>query len=108
LLLAKTEQQVLQRSYYAYYDSEARNTFEHFHDRLPSGKKYHKVREVQAQNAGLRRVLGGLENGAYKFSDKNWDITPHSYQLLEKLVNEFLEKIHCSVNDKCDELLRNA
>lgn len=102
------------KSYYQsirkHFDSygEARNTFEHFHDRLPAGKHSSKVKEVQEPNAGPRKVFGGLEKGTYLFSDKSWDITPSSLVQLESLVNEFIKKIHCSVNDRCEALLKKA
>lgn len=88
--------------------SEARNTFEHFHDRLPSGKYYRKVKEIQEPNAGPRRVFGGLVKGTYRFSDRSWDITPKSLELLNSLVREFLDIIHTVVDKKCNELLDKA
>ena len=88
--------------------AEARNTFEHFHDRLPKGKKSQKVKEVTAPNAGPRKIFAGLENGHYKFSDRTWDITPQSLNLLDELVSNFLNKVFNVVNLKRDELLGHA
>ncbi len=88
--------------------TEARNTFEHFHERLPAGKNRDRVKEIQAPNAGPRRVFGGLGKGSYTFSDRSWDITPASLNLLQSIVEEFLGKVHAVVVQRCDALLEQA
>jgi len=104
------EAKVYYQSIRKHFDNygEARNTFEHFHDRLPAGKHNSRVKEVQEPNAGPRKVFGGLNKGNYIFSDKSWDITPSSCEQLEKLVGGFIELIHCSANEACDEFLKKA
>lgn len=85
--------------------TEARNTFEHFHERLPAGKNRDRVKEMRAPNAGPRRVFGGLAKGSYTFSDRSWDITPVSLNLLQSIVEEFLGKVHAVVIQRCDAFL---
>jgi len=77
----------------------ARNTFEHFDERLPGGKKHNRVKEVQSQGAAPRRIFRGLsKDGFYLHSDKQWDIKPSSLEKLVEIVDEFLGKIHESVD----------
>ena len=88
--------------------AEARNTFEHLHDRLPAGTKHSRVREVRAENAGPRKIFGGLERGAYKFSDRSWDITPASFSELERMVTEFLNQVYVVIDGKYEKVKNNA
>lgn len=92
------------KSYYhsvkKHFDSygEARNTFEHFHDRLPAGKFHNKVKEMKEPDSAPRKVYGGLRNGKYLFSDKSWDVTPISLERLEGFVDGFLQNINATTN----------
>lgn len=89
--------------------AEARNTFEHYHDRLPAGKHATKVKEIKRDpNAGPSRNYGGIENGKYTFSDKSWDISPQSLNLLNSIIEEFISKVIRVAKDRRDELLRKA
>ncbi len=82
--------------------SNGRNSFEHFDDRLPGGKKYATVKEIRRDpKAGLSRNFGGLEGSFFTFSDKSWDVTSTSLALLNNYVGEFLHVLHTSI----DELL---
>ena len=77
----------------------ARNTFEHFDERLPGSKNSNRVKEVQSEGAGSRRILKGVsQDGFYKHSDKQWDIKPSSLEKLTEIVDEFLTNIHESVD----------
>jgi len=77
----------------------ARNTFEHFDERFPGGKKHNRVKEVQSQGAAPRRIFRGLsKDGFYLHSDKQWDIKTSSLEKLVEIVDEFLAKIHESVD----------
>ena len=77
----------------------ARNTFEHFDERFPGRKKQNSVKEVQSQGAAPRRIFRGLsKDGFYLHSDKRWDIKPSSLEKLFEIVDEFLIKIHESVD----------
>jgi hypothetical protein len=69
---------------------EARNTFEHFNDRIPGGKQHTKVKEVTEKGANPRKILGGFEEGSYKFSNKTYDISHASLTLLEKIISGFI------------------
>ena len=81
----------------------ARNTFEHFDDRLPGGKNHERVKEVRAQGASPRKILKGISReGYYLHSDKKWNIKPSSLKLLEEITQEFIK----SVNGKIDILLK--
>ena len=74
-----------------YSDSfaEARNTFEHFEERIPNGKRNLKVKEVAAPNAGPRPILGGLTSDSYKFGDKEWPITPSIFKEILDTMDKF-------------------
>lgn len=77
----------------------ARNTFEHFDERLPGGKNDKRVKEVRAQGASPRKILRGIsKDGYYLHSDKKWDIKPSSLKLLEEITQEFIESIHNKIN----------
>ena len=77
----------------------ARNTFEHFDERFPGGKKHDRVKEVQSRGASPRRIFKGLsKDGFYLHSDKQWDIKETSLEKLVEIVNEFLAKIHEAVD----------
>lgn len=79
--------------------TNARNTFEHFDERLPGGKSSNRVKEVRAEGAGSRRILRGVsKDGFYKHSDKQWDIKPSSLKKLTEIVDEFLTNIQESVD----------
>ena len=81
----------------------ARNTFEHFDERLPGCKNHERVKEVQAQGASPRKILKGIsKKGYYLHSDKKWDIKPSSLKLLEEITQEFIG----AVNSKIDLLLK--
>ena len=96
------------RKYFDDY-AEARNTFEHYHDRLPAGKNASKVKETRKDpNAGPSRNYGGLEKGKYTFSDRSWDIGPESLVLLNTIIEEFVSKIVHVVKEKRNELLKQA
>ena len=88
--------------------AEARNTFEHFHDRLPAGKKYEKVVEVQEPGGEPHRCFGGFKDGSYVFSNRSWDISPASLKLLESFVTKFLGRIECVVEEKLAALIAES
>ena len=86
--------------------SEARNTFEHFIDRLPAGKNASRVKETrETADSGARRNFGGIKENYYTFSDKSWDISPKSFELLKSIVREFIDILLSVVTEKCDELI---
>ncbi len=77
----------------------ARNTFEHFDDRLPGGKNHSRIKEIHSGGGGPRKIYRGIsKEGFYLHSDKQWDIKPSSLEALKDLVNEFLNKIHSSLD----------
>ena len=78
-----------------------RNSFEHFHDRLPGQPEEHRVKEVQPDPcAGAHRVYEGFSGGKYIHSNLEWDISPSSLTHLEKYVSEILEAVHASIDDE--------
>ncbi len=78
----------------------ARNTLEHFDERLPGGKKRSRVKEIQSSGAEPRRILKGLsKEGYYLHSDKKWDIKPTSLRKLMEIVEEFLDCIHLKIDE---------
>lgn len=78
----------------------ARNTFEHFDERLPGGNKSSRVKEIQSSDAGPRRIIKGLsKEGYYLHSDKKWDIKPTSLKILIEIAGEFLDCIHLKIDE---------
>ena len=82
--------------------ADARHSFEHFHDRLPGRPDERKVKELQAPNAGPRRVYVGFEGTSYKHSDKSWDISPVSLELLNQAIDEVVTVLHRIVDDQVE------
>lgn len=80
-----------------------RNSFEHFHDHLPGQSEENRVKPVQSDSSGPRRIYMGLSSGKYIHSSLEWDITPNSLERLQKYVDEVLELIH----RKADEELQH-
>lgn len=55
----------------------ARNSFEHFDERIPGGSKHKDVQTLQeSPEAGPRKILGGLSGYCYMFGDQKYDIGP--------------------------------
>jgi hypothetical protein len=52
-----------------------RNSFEHFHDRLPGQSEEGRVKAVQSESAGPRRIYAGLSSGKYIHSSLEWDLS---------------------------------
>ena len=78
-----------------------RNSFEHYHDRLPGRGDEDRVREIQPDpNAGARRVYSGFRDGKYVHSDMSWDISRNSLELLERIVEEVLRVVHTTIDEE--------
>lgn len=88
--------------------ADARHSFEHFHDRLPGRPDESKVEELQAPNAGPRRVYVGFEGTSYKHSDKSWDISPASLELLNQAIDEVVTVLHRTVDDQIESKFLSA
>lgn len=77
-----------------------RNSFEHFHDRLPGQREEHRVKEVQPDpNAGAHRIYSGLSKGLYVHSNTSWDISPCSLESLERFIAEVLAVVHIKIDE---------
>lgn len=77
-----------------------RNSFEHYHDRLPGRRDEDRVREIQPDpNAGAHRVYSGFCEGKYVHSDMTWDISCNSLALLERIVEEVLKVVHATIDE---------
>jgi len=75
--------------------THGRNTFEHYDDRIPGGRKHSKVGETKSSpDAGPRRILGGLKGSIYTFGNKEWDLSPQEFQKIINGMNEFEIAIH--------------
>jgi hypothetical protein len=74
--------------------AHGRNSFEHFHDRLPGRKDARRVKQLQEPGAGPRHVYFGVEGQNYKHSDQLWDISPTSLALLNHVVDEVTDILH--------------
>ena len=87
------------RKHFEHYTA-ARNSFEHYHDRLPGNAEEKKVREVvQGAGAGPSRIYFGFNGGEYKHSDMSWDITPASLDLLGEAVDNTLTVLHRQIDE---------
>ena len=81
--------------------AEARHSFEHFHNRLTGQRNHLPVQEVREHPmAGARRIFFGFEGGNYKHSDKLWDITPASLELLHRAIDDVLVVLHGTIDGK--------
>ncbi|PKB80178.1 MAG: hypothetical protein BZY88_09690 [SAR202 cluster bacterium Io17-Chloro-G9] len=93
-------------SYQNHFDdySHGRNSFEHFHDRLPGQRGEGRVKEVRGDPAaGGRRIFFGFKGGNYKHSDSLLDITPASLELLDSAIDDVLGVLHRTI----DELIQS-
>jgi hypothetical protein len=87
------------RKHFEHYTA-ARNSFEHYHDRLPGNSEEKKVREVvQGPGASPSRIYFGFNGGEYKHSDMSWDITPASLDLLRKAIDDTLVVLHRQIDE---------
>jgi hypothetical protein len=78
-----------------------RNSFEHFHDRLPGQREEHRVKEVQPDpRTGPHRIFAGFSAGKYVHSNLEWDISPASLGRLEKYVGEVISVVHKKIDEE--------
>ena len=77
-----------------------RNSFEHFHDRLPGQSEEARVKAVQSDSAGPRRIYAGISSGKYVHSSLEWDITPSSLENLQRCVEDVLAVVHLTLDNK--------
>lgn len=90
--------------------THGRNTFEHFDERMPGGKKHDSIPEKLNEEIVLKingkevrfmqRSLGGLRKERYTFGDKEWDVSIPQFQKFidciekfEKLIHEHVDKL---------------
>ena len=77
-----------------------RNSFEHFHNRLPGQAEAHRVKEIQPDpGAGPHRVFAGFSGGKYVHSNLEWDISPESLERLEGYISETLAVVHAKIDE---------
>jgi hypothetical protein len=87
------------RKHFEHYTA-GRNSFEHYHDRLPGNTEEKKVREVvQSIGAGRSRIYFGFNGGEFKHSDMSWNITSTSLDLLEKAIDDTLAVLHRHIDE---------
>lgn len=85
---------------FEYYVS-GRNTFEHFHDRLPGQPEAHRVKEVQPDlRADAHRIFAGFRARKYVHSNLEWDISPMGLERLERYVSEVLSVAHRKIDEE--------
>jgi hypothetical protein len=78
-----------------------RNSFEHFHDRLPGQREEHRVKEVRPDpRTGPHRIFAGFSAGKYVHSNLEWDISPASLGCLEKYVGEVISVVHKKIDEE--------
>ena len=78
----------------------ARNTFEHFHDRLPGQPEESRVKEVLTDPKGSpHRIYAGFSKGEYVHSNMSWDVSKRSLELLEQYISEVLAVVHATIDE---------
>ena len=78
-----------------------RNSFEHFHDRLPGRPEADRVKEVQPDpRAGPHRIFAGFHAGKYVHSNLEWDISLGSLERLEKYIDDILSVVHKRIDEE--------
>lgn len=78
-----------------------RNSFEHYHGRLPGQSEAHRVKEVQPDpQAGPRRIFAGFSDGKYVHSSLEWDISPTSLARLEKYICDVLSVVDGKIDQE--------
>ena len=88
------------RSEFEHYVA-GRDSFEHFHDRLPGPADAHRVKEIQPDpRAGPHRVFAGFSNGKYVHSDREWDISSASLERRGKYISEILSVVHAKIDEE--------
>jgi hypothetical protein len=86
-----------------------RNTFEHFHDRLPGQREERRIKEAQPNpNAGPHRIYSGFSNGMYLHSNMSWDISPRSLELLEQSISDVLSVVHAKIDEEFSRIFMSA
>ena len=79
-----------------------RNSFEHYHDRLPGQRYEERVREIGPDGSGgARRAYSGFREGQFIHSDMAWDISRRSLEQLERTVHEVIEAVHQVIDLEC-------
>jgi hypothetical protein len=82
------------------YDG-ARNSFEHFEQRLPGGKGEGRVKEVvQGAGASPSKIFFGYSDGRYLHSNREWDVTRSSLAILNNAIDETLSVLHQLVDSE--------
>lgn len=78
-----------------------RNSFEHFHERLPGQPEASRVKEIQ-DGLGMpaRKVFAGFRSGKYVHSSLEWDISPACYERLDRYVDEILLVVHAKIDEE--------
>jgi len=78
-----------------------RNSFEHFHDRLPGQSEERRVKEVQSgPGDSPHRIYAGFSEGKYIHSNLEWNISQESLEKLEKYVSEILSIVHREIDEQ--------
>jgi hypothetical protein len=78
-----------------------RNSFEHFHERLPGQSEEHRVKEVRADaHDSPHRIYAGFSAGKYVHSNLEWDISPNGLARLEQSIDEVLQTLHEKVDEQ--------
>lgn len=78
--------------------THGRNTFEHFDERLPGGKRHENVAETKSSpEAGPRRCLGGLQGYTYTFGGKSWDLSHTEFQRIVDGLKDFESRLHSHI-----------
>jgi hypothetical protein len=80
---------------------KARDSFEHFHDRLPGERDHERMRETrETPTSPLVTVYWGVEGGRYRHSDLSCDITPASLELLDRIVEGTVGAVHQIIDER--------
>jgi hypothetical protein len=75
--------------------TNGRNTFEHYADRIPGGKRHEDVKDVvDIESGNSRKILGGLRGEIYKFGDQEWSLSASNFQKIINDLNNFETILH--------------
>ena len=77
-----------------------RNSFEHYHDRLPGRPDQDRVRQIQPDPTPGHAVFSGFNDGKYVHSDMSWDISRTSLDRLERVIQQVLGVVHKTIDEE--------
>jgi len=94
-----TEVKSLNEKWFDHYKT-ARDSFEHFDERLPDQKKEAKIIEVEENGAKRKIHFGIKKEGFFTQSNEEWDIRLKTFNLIKKDVENIIQKMKDILDNK--------